>query len=197
MGVLANPLNHLSQCRMESLYTPIYPEVTTKILNFRSEVLEELRDDFSNRIEDSPDFWKIRIITHLAVSPLFYSVTFIPFDLTASQTWFVQKTDVGPALKGFYAPFLTEEQREDLGCIDKPDQFTIIENLQDIHSSISTLENEIYLDTFILLNYFLMDQLTAMVGFTSLDQHGNHTSRFWCKGLVFKNATLLKGKKFY
>lgn len=177
---------NMPRCGMEQPYSLTCPEVTTKILNFDRERLKEVRDNFQNRFSRSPEFWKIRIITHLAAAPQFFSATFIPFDLTATQTWFVQKNRLEPPYNGFFAPFLSKQQQTEFGCIDNTDPFSIISSEDEIVDSIQNIESTVYSDTLTLLSYFLQDSLTGLIGLTYLNYYGKQTTRFWCKASLLK-----------
>lgn len=176
-GVFKSPPKINLPCGIESSYpkTQVYLEVNTQQL---TESWQELKDQLNKT-----DFWKMRIISHLAVSPLFHSVTFIPFDFNTPQTWFVQKGEEHEPFKGFFAPFLTEEQQIHLKlkCIEKPDQMQIIKNAEELQLSIQNLENELRWDAFILLSYFFQDPLIYGVSFTYALKDGRTATGFWCK----------------
>lgn len=167
------PKNNLP-CGLESSYpkTQIYLEITEP--QYHTKHWNEIKNQYSMTVsKDSPDFWRTRIIIHLAASSFFHSATFIPFDFKTVQTWFMQKGEVKVPMNEVFAPFLIES-----------DQTHIIENVQDIQLTIQNLENELHWEAFILLSYFYLDPLTRGMSLTYTLKDGSLGTSCWTKAMV-------------
>jgi hypothetical protein len=183
IGGMIDPPQHLVNCALEKRYRRNSPQAQVNIADFSTEALMKSRDNFDSLVSESPDFWNLRMITHVATSPLFLSVTFIPSNLKAKSTWFVQKYSIEPPFIGFLSPSvnLSDKMRAEWGCVDKVDQLDEIRCEEDIEMSISGIDPIVQFDIKTLLSYFLKDSSSILVGLTYLDNSCSPTTRFWNK----------------
>lgn len=184
IGGVIKPAHTSVNCGLSArCYQSHYPTPITKISEHSLEVWQDIKNHFEERADPAAfDFWQQKIVVHFATDPLFCSVSFYPKDLASSQTWHIQKDKTDPPLEGFWAPYLSSKAKKRWGCLNDLPQLDWIVTSEDVDRSIEHLSPAIYPQMRVLLNDFLRDPLSQMIGFTYRSNlEGPHQIRFWRK----------------
>ncbi len=127
-----------------------------------------------------PMFWKQRVIFHMMASPIIVSMSFIPFSGIKCQILFLQKINLLPKIRGFVAPYLSEEDQKKLCatatvpvCHKVHDENSIDDSLVGLDLCSEELRP--------ILRYFLKDPATAFLGITFLGYGGRLILHGWLK----------------
>ncbi|MBA3602596.1 MAG: hypothetical protein H0W50_02925 [Parachlamydiaceae bacterium] len=187
---------HHSTCRHElesdHSHPTSSPEISHEIYSYPLDLLQETLE---TEQEQTIYFWKTKIINFFSLTRL-CSLTFIPFDLTSNQTLFLQKDVTNPPFTGYFAPYLPEKKRRKWGCIDIKDCVTHELNVaRDIITSLQKVDSSNLLEIAVLLQLFLQDSLTAMIGITFVQAvphlADNYATHLWIKSNQVSQAIAL------
>lgn len=194
-------INAADFCRQNCSEEHIYPTtsvMTTKVENFSksklAEIAEKAKMHYQNADagQEEKDFWKLRILALVGLSPAICSVSFLPFDLKSNQTWFMQKGKSEYPVNGFYAPFAPfnedPQSAKEWGVIissAEVNRTDYIATNEDIVRSIDDLSynQTLYNDVSFALKYFLLDSLSGTIGLTFY-HHNQLITRLWVKKCI-------------
>lgn len=136
-------------------------------------------EDFFEK--ESKQFWKLRTIIQITITPHILSVTFVPISRTRCEILFIQKQNLVKETTGFIAPYFSKKVRAQLGAHQSFTAYHAIHDEKTIDSSLQVLNISSDHEIKAILEHFLKDSQTACLGLTYLYQN-TYITHGWIKG---------------